>query len=173
MTILRLLLGAAMLFAGRNLFWLFLGVVGFILGFDLAGRLLHGQPQGVIFVIALIAGVACALLAVMLQKFAILAGGFAAGAYLLPELLKEFGSPPGHYYWIFFVAGGVGGAFLLQVFFNSALIVLSSVVGSELVVRSLHVGPRIRTILFVFLLLVGIVIQAGTTRRSPAARRRP
>ena len=172
MTILRILLGAAMLFAGRNLFWLFLGVVGFILGFDLAERLVHGQPQGVIFIIAMIAGVACALLAVMLQKFAILAGGFIAGAYLLPALLTEFGSPPGHYYWIFFVVGGVGGAFLLTVFFNSALIVLSSVVGSDLVVRSLHIGHQLGKVLFVFLLLVGIVIQAGTTHTRPSPRRR-
>ena len=67
MTLFRLLLGIALLAAGRNLFWLFLGGTGFILGFDLAGRLVHGQPQGIMFFIAVVAGVACALLALFLQ----------------------------------------------------------------------------------------------------------
>jgi hypothetical protein len=161
-----------MLTSGRKLFWLFLGVMGFILGFDLAERMVQGQPQGVIFVIALIAGVACALLAVLLQKFAILAGGFIAGGYLLPALLKEFGASTGHYYWLLFVAGGIVGALLMKVFFSWALIVLSSVVGSQLVLHSLHFGPQLRKVLFIFLLLTGIVIQAAMTRRTITTRQR-
>jgi hypothetical protein len=172
MPLLRILLGAALLTAGRNLFWLFLGVVGFILGFDVAERLLQGQQQGTIFVIALIAGVVCGLLAVLIQKFAILIGGFIAGAYLLPALLKEFGLAPGHYYWLFFFIGGLGGAFMLKVFFNWALIVLSCVVGSDLIVQSLHFTPQLRKVLFVFLLLIGIVIQADMTRRKSALHHR-
>jgi hypothetical protein len=169
MALLRLLLGLAMLTAGRNLFWLFLGIVGFILGFDVAERLFHG-PQGAIFVIAVVAGIACALAAVLLQKSAILAGGFIAGGYLLPALLKEFGANSGHYYWLLFIAGGIAGAFLMQMFFDWALIVLSSVVGSELVMRATHFGPQLRKVLFVFLLVFGIVIQAGLLKKRSRPR---
>jgi hypothetical protein len=159
MTFLRILFGLLMLAAGRNLFWLFLGGTGFLLGFDLAKRLLHGQPQGVIFVTALVAGVACALLAVLLQKFAIIFAGFIAGGYLLPALL--------------FIVGGIVGALLMKVFFNWALIVLSSVFGSSLVVETVHFGPQLRKVFFVFLLLLGIIIQAGMTRRRITPRQRP
>jgi hypothetical protein len=173
MTFLRILFGLLMLAAGRNLFWLFLGGTGFLLGFDLAKRLLHGQPQGVIFVTALVAGVACALLAVLLQKFAIIFAGFIAGGYLLPALLKEFAVSTGHYYWLLFIVGGIVGALLMKVFFNWALIVLSSVFGSSLVVETVHFGPQLRKVFFVFLLLLGIIIQAGMTRRRITPRQRP
>jgi hypothetical protein len=169
-TIFRILLGIVMLVSGRNLFWLFLGIVGFIFGFEIAGHLFQGESQGVIFIIAMILGVASSLLAVLLQKFAILAGGFVAGGYLLPALVKEFGANPGHHYWLFFIAGGVLGALLMKVFFNSALIVLSAAIGSQLIIHSLHFGPYLRKVLFVFLLISGIIIQAGTTKRQSRTR---
>ena len=172
MTLLRILLGIVMLAAGRNLFWFFLGGTGFILGFDLAGRLLHGQPQGIIFVIALVAGAACALLALFLQKFAILVGGFIAGGYLLPSLLKEFGVSTGNHHWLLFIVGGIVGALLMKVFFNWALIILSSVVGSNLIIEALHFGPQLRKLFFVFLLLLGIVIQTGIIRQKTSPRPR-
>lgn len=170
-TLFRILLGAVMLAAGRNLFWLFLGVVGFILGFDVAERLLHGPP-GVIFVIALVAGAVSAIAAILIQKFAILVGGFITGGYLLPALLQEFGVSTGHYYPLFFIAGGIFGALLLKVFFNWALILLSSAVGSHLVVQSVHPGPQLRKVLFIILLLLGIAIQAGLTGRKIRTRQR-
>ncbi|MDA8240361.1 MAG: DUF4203 domain-containing protein [Nitrospiraceae bacterium] len=172
MTLFRLLLGIALLAAGRNLFWLFLGGTGFILGFDLAGRLVHGQPQGVMFVIAVVAGVACALLALFLQKLAIIVAGFIAGGYLLPALVKEFGVSDGHYHWLLFIVGGIVGALLMKVFFNWALIILSSVVGSNLIIEAVHFGPQIRKLFFVCLLLLGIVIQTGITQRKTSPRPR-
>ena len=75
----RLILGILMLTAGNRLFWLFLGAVGFISGFDLAEKVMQSQPRDIIIIVALVAGLMGALLAVFLQKIAVLAGGFIAG----------------------------------------------------------------------------------------------
>jgi len=71
-----------------RLFWLFLGGTGFLFAFDFAERTIHNQPHSVILIIALFAGALGAMTAVFLQKFAVLAGGFFAGGYILIELLK-------------------------------------------------------------------------------------
>ncbi len=165
MSLFRLLLGIAMLTMGRRLYWLFLGGVGFIFGFDLAERLVQGQSHHVILLIAVIAGVMGAMLAVFLQKFAVVAGGFFAGGYVLAEFLKEFS----HYHWLIFVMGGIVGAILMSVLFGWALIILSSVMGSVLILQTLHFGPETKKILFVFLLVLGIATQYGLIRLKPSS----
>jgi hypothetical protein len=171
MHIFRLILGIVLLMMGRKLYWLFLGGIGFVFGYDIAKQLIHGQPQSVLFVIALCAGLAGAMLAVFFQKVAILVGGFVAGGYLLVELLKEYGGGIGHYHWLLFILGGVIGAILMKVLFRWTLIVLSSFVGSGLIIWSFHFGPQLARLLFIFLLIIGIAAQTGLLeRKSPRQR---
>ena len=63
--------GILLLFLGRKLFWLFVAVVGFLLGLTYAPQLLSNQPQSVILTISLITGLLGALLAALLQKLAV------------------------------------------------------------------------------------------------------
>ena len=91
MSLLRFFLGTVMLTTGRRLYWLFLGMLGFVFAFDLADRVIHGQPYDVKLVFAVAAGVLGAGLAIFLQKFAILASGFLAGGYLFVGLMRELG----------------------------------------------------------------------------------
>lgn len=166
MDIFRLVLGTAMLTMGRRLYWLFLGGIGFVFGFDLAKQIIHDQPQNVILVIALCVGVAGALFAVFFQKVALLVGGFFAGGYLLIELLKEYGAGAGHYPWLLFILGGVIGALLMKVLFRWTLIVLSSLMGSGLILRTFHVGLQLGRLLFILLFLLGIAVQGGLFGRK-------
>ena len=166
MSLFRLFLGIALLVMGRRLFWLFLGGVGFVFGFDFAERAFHGQPHNVILIIALFAGALGAMVAIFLQKFAVVAGGFFAGGYLLIELLKVFGVRTGDYHWVFFVVGGLIGAILMRVVFGWTLIVLSSVIGSILIFQTFHFGHRFSEFLFICLVIFGIVIQAGLIRKK-------
>ena len=89
MVLFRLFLGIALLVGGSRLFWLFLGSVGFIFAFDFAERTIHNQPHSVIFIIALFAGALGGMAAILLQKYAVLAGGFLAGGYFLIEPLDH------------------------------------------------------------------------------------
>ncbi len=168
MPLLKLFLGTAMLTMGRKLYWLFLGIVGFIFASDLIVHVIHGQPHNVKIIFALLAGLIGAALAVFLQKFAVMAGGFFAGGYLLTALMKELGMTAAPYRWLVFVAGGLIGALLMRVLFGWTLIILSSVVGSVLILQALHFSTQLTQPLFIFLLVLGIAIQYGLIgRKSP------
>src|SRR5512140_2250949 len=112
-----------MLTAGSRLFWLFLGAVCFIAGFDIAEKVMQSQSNDTVLVVALLAGLVGALLAVFLQKIAILVGGFLAGGYLSLRLMEEFGLRNNFYHWLLLVLGCVIGAVLMKVLFKWALIV--------------------------------------------------
>ncbi len=166
MELFRLFLGIALLVMGGRLFWLFLGGVGFVFAFDFAERTVHNQPHSVILVIALFAGALGAMVAIFLQKFAVLAGGFLAGGYLLIELLKALGIGIGDYHWLVFIAGGLAGAVLMSVVFGWTLIIISSLIGSILILQSFHFGHQLSELVFICLGILGIIIQSGLIRKK-------
>ncbi len=167
MALFRLFLGVALLVMGRRLFWLFLGGVGFVFGFDFAERVIHDQPQSVILIIALFAGALGAMAAIFVQKFAVVVGGFLAGGYLSIELLKLLSIGTGDYYWLVFIAGGLVGAVLMSIVFGWTLIILSSLAGSILIVQAFPLGRQWSNFLFICLVIFGFVIQFGLVRRTP------
>ena len=166
MVLFRLVLGIALLVGGSRLFWLFLGSVGFIFAFDFAERTIHNQPHSVIFIIALFVGALGAMAAILLQKYAVLAGGFLAGGYLLIELLKALGVRIGEYHWLLFVVGGLAGAVLMSVVFGWTLIIISSLMGAILILQTFHVGRQGSELIFILLAVLGIVIQSGLIRKK-------
>jgi hypothetical protein len=170
MLLIRLFLGIVMLVRGRRLYWLFLGVVGFVLAFDLADHVIQGQPQSVKLVFAVIVGAVGAVLAVTFQKIAVLAGGFFAGGYLFVVLMKELGVRTAPYHWLLFIAGGLVGAFLMSALFGWTLVVLSSAVGAVLILQAFHFRVEVTHPLFLLLLVLGIAMQYGLIRRKPSSR---
>ena len=60
LNVINLVLGGALLLAGRKLFWLFVGAAGFVTGIQLATRFSQG-PDWLAIVIGLIIGVVEAL----------------------------------------------------------------------------------------------------------------
>jgi len=85
LSVISLILGIALLFAGRKLFWLFVGVAGFVTGVELVLRFWRGSEITAI-IVGLIIGVIFALLAIFIQTIAIGAAGFFAGGYVLTVL---------------------------------------------------------------------------------------
>ncbi len=164
MTIIPILLGLALLFLGRKLFWLFVAVVGFVVGTGLASQFLQGQSEAFILIIGLLGGIIGALLAIFLQRLAVAAAGFVAGGYLMVTVLGWLGMGSQGVTWLPFLIGGVIGALLVVVMFDWALIFLSALVGAELVVNGFSARPSISLILLVVLLVVGIVVQSRLWR---------
>jgi hypothetical protein len=62
----------------------------------------------------------------------------------------------------------VVGALLLLLLFDWALIILSSVVGAHLIQTAVVLPATGNAILFVALVLIGVVVQAGALRRTRA-----
>jgi Domain of unknown function (DUF4203) len=159
---LNIIAGLAVLFFGRRLFWLFVGCVGFIVGFEIAGDMLQGQPAWVILVIALGVGVLGAIASIFLQRIFIVVAGFFAGGYCLstlaPAALHMNGEAA---LWAAFAVGGLLGAILSMALLDPALIVLSSLAGATAVSQNVPLESSTRTLVFVVLLVLGIVVQTG------------
>src|SRR3954469_9503900 len=105
--ILLLAVGAALLCAGRKLFWLFIAAVGFFGAMRLSSEYLAAQPREWLLVGSLIAGAAGALLALFLQKVAITVAGAVAGAYLLDLFFRSGNIPYPANGWIFLLGAAV------------------------------------------------------------------
>jgi hypothetical protein len=172
-TVVNLLIGIALLLLGRKLFWLFVAVAGFVLGLVIAPLFLSGQPDWVVLLVAIGVGILGALLAVVVQEIAIAVAGFIFGGYGLLSLLEIINLNPGEWGWIVFITGGIIGAVLVLYLFDPALIVLSSLVGANLISLALNLDPPIDLVVFVVLCIIGIVFQAGLLRRMPPEQRRP
>jgi len=160
MIFLRVLAGIALLLMGRRLFWLFVGLMGFISGLRIGAHFFPGQPEWMILAIALVAGVMGVVFAVFLQRLAIVIAGFLAGAYIVVILLHVSGWGTSGIDWVLFLIGGILGALLMGVLFDWALIILSSLVGAGLITETVHVDRWITTVLFVILFIAGVVIQS-------------
>jgi hypothetical protein len=158
MTLFNLLLGAALLFFGRRLFWLFVAGVGFVVGAMLAAEWLGKEPEWLIILIALAAGVIGALVSVVLQKLVVAVAGFLAGGYVLYTL--TLGLKYESLVWIAFFLGGVLGAVLVLVLFDWALILLSALIGATVIVQHLTLDRLASAVAFLVLCVLGIVVQA-------------
>ena len=169
MQLVPILVGVALLVFGRKLFWLFVGGVGFLAGVAIAAHLFSEQSEASHLVIALACGVLGAILAILVKKIAVGLAGFIAGGILLHHLVQSFSSAQEQNPWIAFAIGGVLGMILIVVLFDWALIVLSSLVGSLLVVQELHLPDVGAAVLSIVLLVCGILVQSRLKKRKSTA----
>jgi len=163
MQILTIILGCIVLLFGRKLFWLFVAIIGFLVGVHIAEVFFAGQPLWVLLLIGLGAGLIGALLAVVFQRIAFALAGFYGGAYLVFILTQSFGIFTGSI--LLPLAGGVIGAIVAALVTDWAIIVLSCLAGAGAVVAAGGLGQTVSLILFVLLIITGIIIQARLVGR--------
>ena len=165
-TIVGVLIGIAILFFGRKLFWLTVAAVGFAVGVEIAPLLVNEPSSVLALLIALVLGILGALLALFLQKVAIAVLGFFAGGKLATAIAAAFFVHYAQYSTIIFVIGGIIGAILLLAVFGWALIVVSSFIGAYLIQSAIVLPPTGSSLVFIGLAIVGIFVQAASFRRS-------
>lgn len=161
--LINIILGGALLMAGRKLFWLFVGAAGFVTGMQLATRFTQSS-EGLAIIIGLVIGLLFAVLAIFLQRIAIAIAGFLAGGYILTALAGMLGLDAGAFVWIVFVLGGIIGVILVSLLFDWALITLSSLAGASLVIESLFPQNATGGLIFIILCIIGVVIQGSVLR---------
>lgn len=160
-------IGLLMVIMGRQLYWLFVGGIGFIFGIFLATEYYSGQSDWIMLFIALLAGIAGGLFAFSLQNFAIAASGLLTGGYLVYTLLLTLGFERDLVFSAFVVLGGLIGLLLVILSIDWALIILSSLAGANLIVQSIGYGPTVSAILFLSLSILGLIIQTLRWRQEP------
>ena len=161
MNIIYLAAGAALLILGRKMFWLFVGVVGFLFGLTIAPQVLPGQSQTVILTVSLVIGFLGALLAVAVQKLAVGLAGLLAGAYLANYLIHLFSFNLGSFVWLVIGIGGILGAILAGSMFDWALILLTSASGAVIISDNLHFPQPLSLVALIALFVVGVIIQGN------------
>jgi uncharacterized protein DUF4203 len=156
----HVLAGLVLLFFGRKLFWLFVGVVGFLAGMRFGTQLVTGQPELVILAIAIGIGLLAALLAIVLQRLAVAVAGGLAGGMLAMQIAVMLGANVESLGWVFFIVGALLAAILVSAVFDWALIILSALIGANLVSEALpfdHIGQLIS---MVVLFVLGTLAQS-------------
>lgn len=165
MMLLAIVVGAALLLFGRRLFWLFVGGVGFAAGLAVAPDLLPGQAEWISLFLAIACGVVGAVLAIVLQKLALGAAGFFAGAYAFIQVLAGVNRP--EWIWAGAIVGGVLGAVLVFFLIDWALIVLSALTGALLVVQGAGLAGSQAVLIGFMLFAAGVLLQRARGRRAP------
>jgi hypothetical protein len=171
-TIISILVGLAVLLLGRKLFWLFVGGAGFVAGMMLATRYLDTQPEWLILVIAVGAGLVGIVLALFIQRVAVFLAGFIAGGYIALQVLDILSFEIGQLSWIAFIVGAIIGGILVSVLFDWALIFLSSLTGAAVIAQATDLRPTFMALLFIGLFTVGVVVQAGLLQQDRLSPRR-
>ncbi len=164
MNIYYLLAGLLLLVFGRKLFWLFSGLVGFLLGLNFAQQNFPALSPTNLVLIALAVGALGAALAVMLQKIAIGLMGFLAGGYLVYLLLPTLSIQLGNLIWLFVILGGILGALLASTMFDWTLIILSSALGANVIVSHLVMPQPFPVVITIALFIFGLIVQSKLMR---------
>ncbi|HEY0511620.1 MAG TPA: hypothetical protein VGH73_06935, partial [Thermoanaerobaculia bacterium] len=162
--ILALIAGVALLIAGRRLFWLFVGLVGFLTVYRWFEPY-HGAPPPGRWAFAILAGLLGIVLAIFLQRVAIALAGFFAGGWFAIQFLGLHMAHPRGADLVVFLIAGVIAAILAVALFDFALVFLSSLAGANLIVEALHPRPAPARLLLVVLAVIGIAVQMGITAR--------
>jgi len=163
--VVRVLLGCTVLLAGRNIFWLFIAVIGFLLGFELAHVWLADQPMWLALVAGSVVGLVGAVLAIVYERVAFALAGFYAAAFLVITYTDKpgFASMPAITPYV----AGLVGALLAALLTDWTIIVLSALAGAAAIVSVFVLQPPVEVVSFLALALVGVLVQ-----RSMLARRR-
>lgn len=172
MYLLDIAAGTALLLLGRKLFWLFIAIAGFYVGFEVARIVFADQPQWLMWLIAIAAGLIGAVLAMFFERVAFALAGFYAGGYVALVIVERLaaGSMSA---WLF-VIGGLVGALCAAFIMDPAIIVLSSLVGAALIVSALGLGDFASVVIYAGLVAAGVVVQALLMRvPEPSRPRQP
>jgi hypothetical protein len=162
--IVRLLLGLIALFAGRNVFWLFIAVIGFLFGADLATYWLQNQAAWVGIVAGIGAGLLGALLAILYERVAFALAGFYAAAFLanLASLRLGYAMVP----YPAVIAIGIVGAIIAAVLTDWAIIVFSALAGATAIASVVPATPAVQATCLLLLALAGIIVQRKVLMRQ-------
>lgn len=178
---------------GRKLFWLFVAIGGFLVGWFLVPAIYGAVNDGATLelwarvAIGLAAGLVLGFLAVKFTKIMVAIAGFFIFGTATVLIGRYFGAdlPSGSSdHWIAFVCGGVVGSLVMGLLFNWALIVLTSLFGAGAAAHGIMyfftpenptvADPApdkwIEAVIVGVLFVVGLIVQISTRKRRRKRR---
>jgi hypothetical protein len=156
--------GLVLLVAGRKVFWLAVGALGFVAGYEAMAQWGTRLPPTAHLVVAIALGVVGLVLAIVVQRVAVALAGFFLGVVVTALVLPHLGLALGPWAGLVVAAGGIVAAAIALALLSLALVVLTAGAGASLLAQAAAVPPPWPVVLLVTLWLVGIVVQRRTTR---------
>jgi hypothetical protein len=160
----QIVAGLLILFLGRRLFWLFVGVVGFYFGLHFGKELFAGLAAWLVVLLSVVLGVVCGALTIALQRLAVIIAGAFAGGMLAYHLAPTFNLDRDP--WILILAGALLVAVLFGVLFDPALILTSALTGALMVVDVMPYDVVVKLFCFCVLFIVGVAVQMRLPSRD-------
>ncbi len=168
MTLWYSIIGIILLTLGRKLFWMFIGIIGFFIGFEFVTEYMVVDSTVIVLLVGLLAGIIGTVLAIILERLAFALAGFYAGAFLILTIFRPF--LYGDVNMVLVIIGGIIAAALAWMFMDWVIIILSSMVGAGMILSGFTISPVLYFIIFSIISTIGISIQWWLT--SPQRRRR-
>ena len=128
-----IILGLILAFAGRRFLWLFIGLAGFYLGYELTTLFMSDGTVQVI--VGVVLGVIGAFLARRFTNFLLGVAGFILVGAAFMQIGEIFGLTELWISLLLFVIGGLVGVGLARFSFSIAVIVISALGGAALVMQ--------------------------------------
>ncbi len=158
MILFDILAGLLLLLAGKKLFWISVGIMGFLAGMELAAQYAAPNSPGIMVLYAILFGIFGALLAIAFQWIVILWLGFLGGGYVLMNIFPGTSNQVSTS-WALYIVGGLIGVIIMLISFDWALIGITSLLGTILIVQHLSVPESTRNPIFIGCFIGGIVVQ--------------
>jgi hypothetical protein len=168
MLIVRAVLGAVLLFLGRELNFLFAGGMAALLAIELTPLLPPEWPVWSDTASILGLGVLAGLVPAINERAGYFLSGLLAGGYYLSEYYA-----PGVLFipLLPFVVGGVIGALIMGIFTEWALMVVSCLVGALYITDLFRLSPTAETLIQAALFIVGALTQVILMRMQKQSDR--
>ncbi|MCZ6726685.1 MAG: hypothetical protein O7A98_04945 [Acidobacteria bacterium] len=168
---LAIVAGGLLLLFGRRLYWLLAGVVGFVVVFTVAGRLVPEMSEQVTLLVSLGAGVLGSIVTVFAHKALLGLVGGLGGALIGLWQAQALGLEQGVLWLVAAVVGGLLGAWLVSRLFEFALALLSSLLGAQLLVDAFGVTPSRSLLTYLGLVGFGLFFQLLRKQRKKRKKR--
>ena len=168
MVIARAVVGAVLLFLGRELNFLFAGAMASLIAIELTPLLPLAWPAWTNPAFILGMGVLAAVAATLQERAGYFLSGFLAGGYYLSEYYA-----PGVFAVTLlpFVVGGVIGSLVMGLFTEWALMVVSCLVGALYITDLFRLSPTAETLLQAGLFILGALTQVILMRMQKQSDR--
>lgn len=166
--VLRGIIGAILLFLGRELNFLFAAAMAALWSFRIAPHLPSSWPAWGDWAFVLTMAVVAATIALINERFGYFLSGFLAGSFFLVEYFAPGGSNAP---FLPFIIGGVIGSLILGLLTEWAMILVSSAIGAAYVLNLFRLSPTAEILVGSGLFIVGALAQVIIMQAQKHAER--